>query len=99
MSRPAPPPAASPLTERLTRFEKFSYLIYCLFTLEIGLFLLVYPWTNPLWSQNFLFHLVPDWYPVFMSNYFRGAVSGLGVINLLISAYHTLRLPDVLRRR
>ena len=43
--------------------------------------------------------LVPDWHPFFMSNYFRGAISGLGVINLFISASHTLRLRAVLFSR
>ncbi len=93
--QPAPPPPPEP-GERLNWFNKFSYVVYCVFTLEVGLFLLIYPWMQPVWSQNFLFHLVPEWHPFFMSNYFRGAVSGLGVLNLLISASHTLRLRRVL---
>jgi len=84
---------------RLSWFDKFSYVIFCLFTLEVGLFLLIYPWMHPIWSQNFLFHLSPELHPLFMSNYFRGAVSGLGVLNLYISAAHTLRLRNVLFRR
>lgn len=95
----SPPPSPPPPQERLTWFEKLSYAVFCLFTLEVGLFLLLYPWMHPIWSQNFFFHLVPEWHPVFMSNYFRGAVSGLGVLNLVISASHTLRLPRVLFRR
>lgn len=95
-----PPPQASPNARNgLSWFDKFSYVIYVLFTLEIGLFLLIYPWMHPIWSQNFLFHLSPQWHPLFMSNYFRGAVSGLGVLNLYISAAHALRLKDILFRR
>lgn len=97
---PQPPPQAPPRARNgLSWFDRFSYLIFVVFTLEIGLFLLIYPWMNPIWSQNFLFHLSPQWRPLFMSNYFRGAVSGLGVLNLYISAAHALRLKSVLFRR
>lgn len=95
-----PPPQPSPAAGHgLTWFDRFSYVIYVLFTLEVGLFLLIYPWIQPIWSQNFLFHLSPQWHPMFMSNYFRGAVSGLGVLNLYISAAHALRLKSVLFSR
>ncbi len=100
MSSPQPLQASqSARGNGLSWFDKFSYVIFCLFTLEVGLFLLIYPWMNPIWSQNFLFHLSPELHPFFMSNYFRGAVSGLGVLNLYISAAHTLRLRQVLFRR
>ncbi|MEJ5368550.1 MAG: hypothetical protein WHT08_09540 [Bryobacteraceae bacterium] len=95
----SPPPPSPPAEPPLSWLDKFSYVVYCLFTLEVGLFLLIYPWMHPLWSQNFLFQAVPEWRPLFMNNYFRGAVSGLGLINLFISAWHTLRLPAVLFRR
>ncbi len=97
-SQPPPQPAPAP-RNGLTWFDKFSYVIFILFALEVGLFLLIYPWMHPIWSQNFLFHLSPHWHPLFMSNYFRGAISGLGVLNLYISAAHALRLRDILFRR
>jgi hypothetical protein len=97
MSSPPTPQAAPPAPRNgWTWFDKFSYVVYILFTLEVGLFLLIYPWMQPVWSQNFLFHLSPEWRPMFMSNYFRGAISGLGVVNLYISAAHLLRLRSVL---
>jgi hypothetical protein len=88
-----PPEAAS-----YTWFEKLSYLLYVLMSIEVGIFLLVYPWIGTLWSQNYFFHLVPDWRPFFLSNYFRGGVSGLGLLNLYIGAWHTLNLRRVLFR-
>lgn len=96
MKSQPPPQASSAGSNGLTWFDKFSYVIYILFTLEVGLFLLIYPWLHPIWSQNFLFHLSPQWHPLFMSNYFRGAISGLGVLNLYIGAAHALRLKSVL---
>jgi hypothetical protein len=91
-----PPPQASGNSSGLSWFDKFSYVVFILLTLEVGLFLLLYPWMNHAWSQNFFFHLSPQWRPLFLSNYFRGAVSGLGVLNLYISAAHLLRLRLVL---
>ncbi|MGC8760623.1 MAG: hypothetical protein ACP5UT_12820 [Bryobacteraceae bacterium] len=94
-----PPSAPGSQGEPLTWFEKLSYLLYVLMSLEVGLFLLVYPWLGNLWSQNFFFDLVPEWRPIFLNNYVRGAVSGLGVLNLYIGAWHTRNLRRVLLRR
>lgn len=101
MTDPAPAPQhQTPTTEAAswTRFEKLSYVLYVLMSLEVGIFLLVYPWIGTLWSQNYFFQLVPEWRPLFMSNYVRGAVSGLGVLNLYIGAWHALHLRRVLFR-
>jgi hypothetical protein len=99
MSPQPPPQAPQPAPQGLSWFDKFSYVVFILLSLEVGLFLLIYPWMNPIWGQNFFFHLSPQLHPLFMSNYFRGAISGLGVLNLYISAVHTLRLRSVLFRR
>ena len=66
-------------------------IIAILFCVEIGLILLLLPWTL-LWDNNFFFSLAPQWNHVWLSFYARGAVSGLGVINLWIAAAEALRL-------
>jgi hypothetical protein len=100
---PAPPPAPGrgDSAAELSRFEKLSYVLYVLMSIEVGVFLLVYPWyaDGQFWAQNYFVKSVPEWRPVLLSNYFRGAVSGLGVLNLLIGAFHTLALRDVLFAR
>lgn len=95
---PSQPPAPQQPEAPYTWLEKLSYVLYVLMSIEVGIFLLVYPWIGTMWSQNYFFHLLPEWRPFFMNNYFRGAVSGLGVLNLYIGAWHTLHLRRVLFR-
>jgi hypothetical protein len=48
---------------------------------EVGLVLLVLPW-SPFWDRNYFVTLWPAAAAVTRSNLVRGAVSGLGLINL-----------------
>jgi len=66
-------------------------LVGVLFCAEIGLFLLVYPWLTH-WDQNFLSGFGERWYGVWTNEFFRGAVSGVGMLNLYISFWDLLEL-------
>lgn len=78
--RPAAPPEPSPV--KASWMEKAAAVVYCIFCLEIGLFLLVYPWL-PSWEKNYLIQLQPSFTDFLTSAQFRGAVSGLGILNLI----------------
>jgi hypothetical protein len=56
-------------------------LLYAAYFLEVGLLLIVLPWTS-FWDRNYLFDLVPAVREVVLSAYVRGAVSGLGLLNV-----------------
>lgn len=89
------PPAPEPEPEeprRASFLEKLSAVLFCIFCLEVGLFLLFYPWLDALWSRNWLLRLNPQWHAVVMSEHFRGAVSGLGILNLFIAVIEIVRL-------
>ena len=58
-----------------------SRLIYLAYFVEVGLLLLVVPW-SPYWERNYFMQLWPQLEPVIQNHLLRGAVSGLGVINL-----------------
>ena len=58
----------------------FLYVFYCF---EVGVFLLIFPWSN-IWDQNSLLSHYPDLRLIILNNFFRGAVSGLGLANLLL---------------
>jgi len=58
-----------------------SRLVFLAYFVEVGLVLLVVPW-SPFWDRNFFVDLWPALSAVTRSNIVRGAVSGLGVINL-----------------
>ncbi len=47
----------------------------------MGLLLLVLPWST-FWEHNYFAGLWPPIRPVLMNNFVRGAVSGVGLVNL-----------------
>jgi hypothetical protein len=53
--------------------------------LEIGLALLVLPWTS-YWEHNAFAHWVPALRTVITNDFVRGGVSGLGMLNLAAAA-------------
>jgi hypothetical protein len=56
-----------------------------LIVFELGVILLVVPWSN-FWQYNGMLQRYPDLIPIMLSPYVRGAVSGLGVLDILIAA-------------
>jgi hypothetical protein len=57
-------------------------LLIVAFFFEFGFALLIVPW-SVFWDRNYFAELVPAIRAVITNNFVRGAVSGLGVINLL----------------
>ena len=56
-----------------------------IFAFELGLFLLVFPW-RPNWDVNWIpVHFRPL-SEIWMNQYFRGALSGLGLLNIYVAA-------------
>jgi hypothetical protein len=58
-----------------------SRLILLAYFVEVGLVLLVVPW-SPFWDRNYFVQMWPALEILTRSNLVRGAVSGLGVVNL-----------------
>lgn len=56
-------------------------LLLITFFIEVGLLLIVLPW-SPIWERNYFVHALPMFEPAFVSPYFRGAVTGVGLLNL-----------------
>ena len=75
-----PPSGAAPRKHWLRRVTSFLLIIFCF---ELGAFLLVAPWWGTFWDNNFFGSLVGS--RIWSNSYFRGAVSGVGVVNLLIA--------------
>jgi hypothetical protein len=71
-------------------YQKIFSLLLIIFCIEIGTFLLIFPWWDGTWENNFFSSLLHNGY--WENPYFRGAVSGLGVVNLYISLVEILRL-------
>jgi hypothetical protein len=57
-------------------------LVFIGFFLEFGFVLIVIPW-SAFWDRNYFAQVVPSLEQLITNNFFRGAVSGLGVINVI----------------
>lgn len=86
-----PPAAPPPPAPRPRWTERAAAVLFALLCLEVGLFLLVYPWTGS-WNWNMFIAGNPRWAPVLQSDQFRGAVSGLGILNIFIGVGEAFRL-------
>ena len=51
--------------------------------IEVGLLLVLVPWSS-FWERNYFLTALPTLHEIIRNNYVRGAVSGLGVVNLLM---------------
>jgi hypothetical protein len=71
--------------------HKLGRLLFVVFCFEVGVFLLVFPWLEP-WDNNWFADALPKLSGVWDNPYFRGAVSGLGAVNLYISFAEVFRL-------
>ena len=65
---------------------KLLFWLYVLYCFEAGVFLLVFPWMR-MWDQNALLSLYPYLRGVVLNDFFRGAVSGLGLVNLVLGSW------------
>lgn len=65
--------------------RSLAHLLSILSSLLVGLVLTVAPW-SPFWDANSLIHPHPNLKVVVLSGFFRGAVSGLGLVNVLVAA-------------
>ena len=77
-------------------FSRLSSVLFIVFCFELGLFLLIYPWTDS-WSDNYFAWVVSggvqsNWHEFWNNSYVRGGVSGLGVVNVWIAILEVFRL-------
>ncbi len=64
-------------------WKHILFVVFILFCIELGLFLMLLPWSQ-LWERNVLLVLVPGSRAWLLNSYFRGAISGLGLVNLWV---------------
>ncbi|MFY9607938.1 MAG: hypothetical protein WAU45_04890 [Blastocatellia bacterium] len=73
---------------------KVTIVFFILICFEIGVLLVILPWVpSPSWNENYLLVLAADkiqwpWLALAMkSGYVRGAVTGLGLLNILLGVW------------
>jgi hypothetical protein len=86
------PGAASPVPVRQSWQGRLLGISFAIFAFEIGLFLVIFPWMGDSWDLNYIQSLGPVLQNVWDEPYFRGAVSGLGFLNIYIAMLQVARL-------
>lgn len=72
--------------------ERQRFVLYVLVCLEIGIFLILVPW-SVMWERNYFLEALPSLRPFMLSSILRGAVAGLGLANIYMA------LREVIVRR
>jgi hypothetical protein len=73
----------------------FWTICFSVLAFEIGVFLTVFPWMDS-WALNHLPTFWPSVEGIWDDPYFKGALSGLGLVNVYISV---LQIVMLIRRR
>jgi hypothetical protein len=83
---------------------KLTIIFFILICFEIGVLLIILPWVpNPSWGENYLLVLAADnlrWPSLAMaikSGYVRGAVTGLGILNILLGVWEIINFKKTAR--
>ena len=76
---------------KISWFHRLASLLFIIVCFEVGVFLLVFPWMD-YWNNNSIASFAPWVRAIWESSYFRGALSGLGLVNIYISLGEVLRL-------
>ncbi|MGO4882225.1 MAG: hypothetical protein ACLP59_15535 [Bryobacteraceae bacterium] len=97
MTEPIPAPAPPPEAPRYRWYHVVQALVFILFCMTLGTFLLLFPWSD-LWDRSFFSTLAPEWRMYWDNAYLRGAVSGLGLVNVYISMAEIFRLRRFAQR-
>lgn len=86
---PAPPPETTP--HRFVKWHR-RVLGFCLviFAFELGVFLVVFPWLGN-WDLSWVAVHSPRFSEIWMSRYFRGALSGLGILNIYVAVMESIK--------
>lgn len=97
---PGEPPPAIPFVvpePEYRWYHKVWAVLLITFCMEIGFFLVIFPWTGS-WEHNYFSSFIPEWHRFWDNMYVRGAISGLGVVNLWISFAEIFRLRRFAKR-
>ena len=92
-----PPPEPPKVARILVWQRRVLSCCFVVFTLEVGLVLIAFPWLQ-FWDLNWVPLQGAEWRELWMNNYFRGAISGLGLLNVWVGLVELRRQIKLFRR-
>jgi len=78
----------------LPRFLLFTLVLFCF---ELGVFLVALPWTG-VWERNFFLFRYPELTGLLLDYRLRGAISGLGLVDIGLAAWYAANFRSLLAR-
>jgi hypothetical protein len=69
--------------------ERIGAVIYLFYLFEVGLFLLLVPWSS-IWEGNYFLVELPMLRSLCLNPFSRGAVSGIGFLHLVVGVFDSL---------
>jgi hypothetical protein len=84
----APPEYVEPIWMRRTKLVMF--VMACIY---LGIILVILPW-NDAWTQNGLIHRYPTLRELALNNFFRGAITGLGFVNIWLGVWEAVHYRE-----
>jgi hypothetical protein len=72
--------------------------LHIIFSISFGIALLVFPWMDA-WENNYFLAIFPQVRPFVANSFFKGAVLGLGLVNILIGIQEIVRIRKASKGR
>jgi len=89
---PFPEQILEPPKRTRTWQSRLLSICFIIFTFEIGAFLAIIPWMEESWALNTFQEWIPALQAIWIDPYFRGAITGLGLVNIYIACSELFRL-------
>ena len=74
--------------------QRVFVIVYVLFCIELGLVLMVLPWMTRYWFSGGMLEQWPELRRILQSGFVRGAISGLGLLDIWIGVLEAIRYRD-----
>ncbi len=86
------PPPTPPKRPHLW-LQRIWLVVFVLFCLEVGILLIVLPWTR-IWTDNSLLLGFPQIREFLMQDFVRGLISGLGLVDIWMGVAEAVRYRE-----
>jgi hypothetical protein len=90
-----PPPTPDPVTDNSAEMpvwlQRVFVVVYVLFCIELGLVLIALPWTRFWFTYDWV---SPNFQRFLQQGFVRGAVSGLGLLDIWLGIVEAVRYRD-----